>query len=57
MDKIQFIVCGWWYDEFDKKTGQTDFIESLQYLNGENDNIDIFLTCHKKTTKDSYRKF
>ena len=32
MDKIQFIVCGWWYDEFDKKTGQTDFIKSLQYL-------------------------
>ena len=51
MDKIQFIVCGWWYDEFDKKTGQTDFIKSLQYLNKENDNIDVFWTCHKKPPK------
>ena len=27
--KIQFIVCGWWYDEFDGKKGMTDFIDGL----------------------------
>ena len=25
--KIQFIVCGWWYDEWDGKKNQTEFID------------------------------
>jgi len=27
--KIQFIICGWWYDEFDGRKGITDFIDEL----------------------------
>ena len=34
--KIQFIVCGWWYDKFDSKENQTDFINQLIELNTEN---------------------
>ena len=46
--KIQFIVCGWWYDEFDGKKGITDFIEQLNELKNENDFIDVFYSCHKE---------
>ena len=49
--KIQFIVCGWWYDEFDDKKGVTDFIEELNYLKNENDHIDVFYSCHKEPPK------
>ena len=55
--KIQFIVCGWWYDEFDGKKGVTDFIEELNYLKNENDHIDVFYSCHKeppKIVKDNF---
>ena len=56
--KIQFIVCGWWYDEFDNRTGITDFIDGLIELQKENDFIDIFWTCHKEPTqlvKDNFK--
>ena len=49
--KIQFIVCGWWYDKFDSKENQTDFINQLIELNTENKNIDVFWTCHKTPPK------
>ena len=45
--KIQIIICGWWYDKFDNKENQTDFIESLKWISENNDNIDIFWACHK----------
>ena len=27
--KIQIIICGWWYDEFDGRKNITDFIDGL----------------------------
>ena len=45
--KIQIIICGWWFDKFDKQTNKTDFIDQLIELNSLNDNIDIFWACHK----------
>jgi hypothetical protein len=56
--KIQFIVCGWWYDEFDDKVDMTDFIDGLIELQKDNDNIDVFWSCHKKPTeliKDNFK--
>ena len=35
--KIQFIVCGWWYDEWDGKKNQTEFIDALYELKEENE--------------------
>ena len=49
--KIQFIVCGWWYDEFDGRKGITDFIDGLIELQKDNDFVDVFWTCHKEPTK------
>ena len=49
--KIQFIICGWWYDKFDGRRGITDFIDGLIELQKENDFIDIFWTCHKEPTQ------
>lgn len=46
--KIQFIVCGWWFDEFDSKTNQTAFIESLQQLQEQNELIEVFWACHRE---------
>ena len=37
--KIQFIVCGWWYDEWDGKKNQTEFIDALYELKEENELI------------------
>ena len=45
--KIQIIICGWWFDKFDNQEGQTDFIESLKWINDSNDNINVFWACHK----------
>ena len=56
--KIQFIVCGWWYDEFDGRKGITDFIDGLIELQKDNDFIDIFWSCHKEPThlvKDNFK--
>ncbi len=56
--KIQFIVCGWWYDEFDGQKGITDFIDGLVQLQEENENIDVFWSCHKEPTqlvKDNFK--
>ena len=33
--KIQFIICGWWYDEFDGRKNLTDFIDGLIDLQKE----------------------
>ena len=49
--KIQFIICGWWYDEFDGREGVTDFIDGLIELQKDNDTIDVFWSCHKEPTK------
>ena len=35
--KIQFIVCGWWYDEWDGKKNQTEFIDALYELKEDQD--------------------
>lgn len=56
--RIQFIICGWWFDEFDGRTGITDFIDQLAYINQTNDNIDVFWACHKEPTqlvKDNFK--
>tara|TARA_Y100000592_G_scaffold101195_1_gene186723 strand:+ start:4017 stop:4937 length:921 start_codon:yes stop_codon:yes gene_type:complete len=45
--KLRFIVCGWWFDEFDNKKGQTSFIEELKEFSDKNDFVDVFWTCHK----------
>ena len=44
--KKQVIVCGWYYDEFDQKTNQTEYIEGLIQLNQRPD-VDVFYACHK----------
>jgi RimJ/RimL family protein N-acetyltransferase len=49
--KIQFIICGWWYDEFDGRKGITDFIDGLIELQKDNEFIDVFWSCHKEPTK------
>ena len=43
MDKIQFIVVGWHYN-------QMEFYEGLKELNDSNDNINVFWSCHKEPT-------
>ena len=50
MSNIKIIICGWWFDEFDNKKGQTQFIEELKYINESNDNINVFWACHKEPT-------
>jgi hypothetical protein len=55
--KIQFIVCGWWYDEWDGKKNQTEFIDALYELKEENDNLDVMWTCHKTPPKIITEKF
>ena len=49
--KIQFIICGWWYDEFDGRKGVTDFIDGLIELQNRNEFVDVFWSCHKEPTK------
>tara|TARA_B100001094_G_scaffold256799_1_gene256127 strand:- start:8572 stop:9345 length:774 start_codon:yes stop_codon:yes gene_type:complete len=49
--KIQFIVVGWHYN-------QTEFYETLQELEKNNDSIDVFWSCHKepnKFVKDNFK--
>ena len=41
--KIQFIVCGWHYD-------QDSLIDGLIELNKNNNNINVFYSCHKEPT-------
>ena len=56
--KIQFIICGWWYDEFDGRKGITDFIDGLIELQKDNEFIDVFWSCHKQPTqlvKDNFK--
>ena len=55
--KIQFIVCGWWYDEWDGKKNQTEFIDALYELKEENENLDVMWTCHKKPPQIIKDKF
>jgi len=55
--KIQFIVCGWWYDEWDGKKNQTEFIDALYELKEENKDLDVMWTCHKKPPKIITEKF
>ena len=43
--KKQVIVCGWYFDNFDDKEGQTDYIEGLIELNKRSD-VDVFYACH-----------
>ena len=55
--KIQFIVCGWWYDEFDGKKNQTEFINELMELQKDNKDLDVMWTCHKTPPKIITDKF
>ena len=55
--KIQFIVCGWWYDEWDGKKNQTEFIDALYQLKEDNENLDVMWTCHKTPPKIITEKF
>ena len=50
--KIQFIVCGWWYDEWDGKKNQTEFIDALYELKEENENLAVMWTCQKTPPKN-----
>ena len=36
--KIQIIICGWWYDEFDGRKNITDFIDGLIELKKDVEN-------------------
>ena len=54
--KIQFIVCGWWYDVWDGKKDQTEFIDALYELKEQNENLDVMWTCHKKIGRASCRE-
>lgn len=49
--KIQFIVCGWWYDTFDGRENVTEFIDQLAYLNSHNEDLNVFWACHKEPTQ------
>mgnify|MGYP003120633400 FL=1 len=42
--KIQFIIVGWHYH-------QIEFYEGLKELNNNNENINVFWSCHKEPTK------
>tara|TARA_R110002020_G_scaffold441912_2_gene652956 strand:- start:770 stop:1540 length:771 start_codon:yes stop_codon:yes gene_type:complete len=49
--KIQFIVVGWYYN-------QPTMLEGLKELQENNDNIDVFYSCHKEPTqfvKDNFK--
>jgi hypothetical protein len=48
MVKIQIIVCGWWFDEFE---GKTTFIDNLNELKNANSNVSVFWSCHKEPPK------
>ena len=43
--KKQVIVCGWYFDKFDGKENQIDYIEGLIKLNQRED-VDVFYACH-----------
>ena len=43
--KKQVIVCGWYFDKFDGKEDQTEYIEGLIKLNKRED-VDVFYACH-----------
>ena len=43
--KKQVIVCGWYFDKFDGKENQTEYIEGLIELNKRED-VDVFYACH-----------
>lgn len=51
MRKIQFIICGWYFDEFDGKKNQTDYINGLKYLKDNNNFVSVFWACHKEPPK------
>ena len=42
--KIQFIVVGWYYNQDSLQNG-------LKELNENNDNINVFYSCHKEPTQ------
>lgn len=44
VDKI-VIVCGWYFDKFDNKENQTDYIEGLIELQKRPD-VEVFYACH-----------
>ena len=44
MNKIQFIVVGWHYN-------QLELIEGLKELNDSNNDINVFWSCHKEPTE------
>ena len=55
--KIQFIICGWWFDEFDNRKGITDFIDQLIQIDKSNENVNVFWACHRdpiQLVKDNF---
>tara|TARA_R110001592_G_scaffold6540_1_gene35138 strand:+ start:7118 stop:7879 length:762 start_codon:yes stop_codon:yes gene_type:complete len=48
--KIQFIVCGWHYN-------QDSLISGLIKLEKENDNVNVFYSCHKEPTDEIKNNF
>jgi len=42
--KIQFVVVGWYYN-------QDTVLNGLKELNENNDNVDVFYSCHKEPTQ------
>lgn len=48
--KKQVIVCGWYFDKFDDKENQTDYINGLIELNKRED-VDVFYACHNDPPK------
>lgn len=48
--KKQVIVCGWYFDKFDGKENQTEYIEGLIQLNKRED-VDVFYACHNDPPK------
>ena len=42
--KIQFVVVGWYYN-------QPSLEEGLKELKENNDNVDVFYSCHKEPTE------
>ena len=49
--KLQFIIVGWHFDNF------PDLVDQLIELNENNDNIDVFWTCHKNPSQKIKENF
>ena len=46
--RIQFIITGWYYENY---PGKTNLIDGLLELSQQNDIIDVYWACHKDPHK------